>query len=434
NNPCDTPSNQQWLQKFPQLHTFLGLPVYCSDNIVAVLGIANAAQNYTQDIIEYLSPLLLTLGQLIDSAKVKHSLHTSMYERDREHLALNQHAIVSVTDYKGNITYVNDKFCQISGYSSNELLGQNHRIIKSATHSAEFFRKMWRTICKGDVWQGEICNRRKDGSLYWVASTITPFIDESGRPYQYVSIRTDISGIKAAEEAQRAQVKMREMLSNIAAELLAASRENIDTVIEHALSITSQCIKADRAYLIQHTGDTQGLYPSHSWCASNVSFNSALQRQVTKQSAPWWWKQLDSTLPIVIGDVKNPDADSGLAATAFIATDITALCSFPIRRGSSIVGFIGFEQTQPPTHWQAESLSKLATLADLIGSALQRAASEAQLDSTLLNLQATLESTKDGILAVSSGGQVLFMNKQFRHIWQLPDQIPDQAPESNLLA
>ena len=135
---------------------------------------------------------------------LRRRLETKLYESEREHLALNQHAIVSIADRAGNITYVNDKFCKISGYTNDELMGQNHRILKSGVHAPEFYHELWRTIAAGNIWQGEICNRSKDGSLYWVASTITPFLDIQGEPYQYVSIRTDITHVKTAEAAMRA--------------------------------------------------------------------------------------------------------------------------------------------------------------------------------------------------------------------------------------
>ncbi len=135
-----------------------------------------------------------------NSDTIRRRLEDTLYERDREHLALDHHALVSIADARGDIIYANDRFCRVSGYPRHELLGRNHRIIKSGIHPPEFYQDLWRTIARGGIWQGDICNRRKDGGLYWVNSTITPFLDERGRPYQYVSIRTDVSALKAAED------------------------------------------------------------------------------------------------------------------------------------------------------------------------------------------------------------------------------------------
>ncbi|MFS3137323.1 putative bifunctional diguanylate cyclase/phosphodiesterase [Gluconacetobacter sacchari] len=129
--------------------------------------------------------------------------------------ALDSAAIVAMTDVQGTITFVNQKFCEISGYDRDELVGANHRILRSGIHKRPFFRRMYRKIANGDVWHGEICNRKKDGTLYWVDTTIVPHVSATGKVDGYVAIRFDITHRIQLEDALRTSRESLKTLVNV---------------------------------------------------------------------------------------------------------------------------------------------------------------------------------------------------------------------------
>ena len=154
---------------------------------------------------------IAVIEDISDRKRVEEALRTSHKDLEDLKFAIDESAIVAFTDQKGKITHVNEKFCQISKYSREELLGQDHRIINSGYHKKEYIRNLWSTIAQGRVWRGELRNRARDGSIYWVDTTIVPFLNERGKPYRYVAIRHDITSRKQAE--QRLQDTLERLLA-----------------------------------------------------------------------------------------------------------------------------------------------------------------------------------------------------------------------------
>ena len=190
-------------------------PTYAA-GAASLLLVADTALNWTEQpptIIFFNRPLMtmifwVTWWVVVRYARIERTGEDQIRQLADLKYALDQSAIVATTDVKGRITYVNDQFCAISKYSRDELIGQDHRLINSGTHSEEFFRDLWGTIARGRVWHGEILNRAKDGSPYWVDTTIVPFVDARNHPYQYTAIRSDITERKQMEGRLREQASL----------------------------------------------------------------------------------------------------------------------------------------------------------------------------------------------------------------------------------
>ncbi len=142
------------------------------------------------------------------------ALSIALHESRQQARAINAHAIVSVTDTKGAILSVNDRFCEITGYDRAEVLGRTHRMIHSGHHDETFYQALWNTISSGEIWRGELCNRSKDGELFWVLTTIVPFLDLQNQPYAYLAIRTDVTPLKRHSEQLRWQARALDAIAN----------------------------------------------------------------------------------------------------------------------------------------------------------------------------------------------------------------------------
>lgn len=193
---------------------------------------------FHQTLGEQAVTLIAQLDKHILDEDFRKALRTSLLQLSSLKVALDEASIVAVTDRKGIIQYVNDKFCEISKYRRDELMSKDHRIINSGYHSSEFMKGLWETISAGHVWRGEIRNRAKDGSYYWVNTTIVPISDDQGRPYQYLSVRNEVTELKQMQaELQRMMMQMMRIQEE---ERKRFSRELHDDIGQSLFSLTIQ--------------------------------------------------------------------------------------------------------------------------------------------------------------------------------------------------
>ncbi len=184
---------------------------------------------------------MLTMRQIQEQAYIEsnNEKKEALENLAEQQFALDQHANVSITDIKGRITFINNRFCEISGYSSEELLGRSHHLIKSGYHDKKFYTALYQEISAGNVWQGEFCNRAKDGHLFWVDTTIVPFLDEAGKPKSYISIRTDITAKKMGEFALKEALEAAESANIAKSEFLANMSHEIRTPMNGVIGMTN---------------------------------------------------------------------------------------------------------------------------------------------------------------------------------------------------
>jgi PAS domain S-box-containing protein len=218
NNPGGNPAELGLPPEHPKIQEFLAAPIASSAHVFGwICLVDNDGRPFTDDDEQVITVLAGQVGRIYE---LEHEiqerkqgevmLRASIKEADDLRYAIDAHAIVATTDSRGAITFVNDRFCEVSGYSRAEIIGQDHRIINSGHHSKEFIRDLWTTITRGDVWHGELKNKAKNGTFYWVDTTIVPFLNSDGTPRQYMAIRAVITRRKEAELAVRtAEERMR---------------------------------------------------------------------------------------------------------------------------------------------------------------------------------------------------------------------------------
>lgn len=331
------------------------------------------------------------------------NLEKTLREYESQKLAMDQHSIVSISDAGGKITYVNHRFCDISGYNEAELIGQDHRIVKSNEHSPEFYKQLWTTIRAGDVWHGEIKNRKKNGEPYWVESTIVPFLNKAGNPYQYISVRTDITAIKNNEIAEK-NTKQRLTEQNTALVILT----NNEKLFEHdrtaafktITEITAETLHIDRASIWFFDNNQSELHCETLY--NNIEKQHQTQESLLFNALPEHIRKVLHERIIVVDDVKLEAQSHHEANKNYLNQNgICSVMSAGIYSGGICVGMVCFETITDVRHWWPEDTNFITTIADFVGLLLEqweRLAAQNALKESELRLKQSQEFANIGTI------------------------------------
>ncbi|GEM_PF-835375 len=216
----------------PDTRSEMVIPLLAGDDLVGVLDLqASQTNRFTNEDVQIQKTLSTQIAVAVKNAQLFKEVSDIRF-------AIDQHAIVAITDQKGIINYVNDKFVEISKYSRDELIGEDHRILNSSYHSKEFIRDLWVTIANGKVWKGEIHNKAKDGSYYWVDTTIVPFLNDDGKPYQYIAIRADVTAMKQQQQEILRRAAEMETVADVSAE--ATANLDMHELLQSVVNLTRE--------------------------------------------------------------------------------------------------------------------------------------------------------------------------------------------------
>lgn len=346
--------------------------------------------------------------EVTDRKRTESELRSSIKQLSDINFALDRSSIVAKTDRHGIINYVNDTFCEISKYSRDELIGQDHRILNSGEHPKEFFRNLWATISSGQVWKGEIKNRGKDGSYYWVDTVIVPFLDERGKPFQYLAIRTDITERKQTEEHLRVRNSQQEAIAHLGQRALAGS--NLDTLMDETVTLIAQTLEVEYCKVLELLPDGKAVFlrAGVGWQEGLVG-HATVSTGIDSQAG----YTLLSNQPVIVEDLRTETRFSGPAL----------LHNHGVISGMSVIiagqnrpwGVLGTHATRS-RKFTKDDINFFQAAANILAEAIQRQQAESALRETEARYRRWIDSNTIGVVVTNFSGNISEVNDAFVEI------------------
>jgi PAS domain S-box-containing protein len=319
------------------------------------------------------------IGDLVMISDVTQSVQTT------EEIKLLQQAIeqspstIVVTDKEGTIEYVNPKFTEITGYTSEEAFGRNPRILKSGRQSPLFYQELWDTISAGKEWRGEFCNKKKNGEEYWESASISPVKGEDGEVSHYMAIKEDITAKRKIEDAFRYRIRFEDLIMTISTYFINLAPAETDNDIVHALQSIAEFAGVDRSYIFLLSDDRATISNTYEWCSTGIDEQAEALQNIKVEQVAWWMKQLDTADGIHIPQVKDMNAEATAEKNILMREEVKSVMAVPLVFRNKTIGFLGFDAVREERVWSEQHITLLKMVADIFASTITRQKDDAAL-------------------------------------------------------
>lgn len=325
---------------------------------------------------------------------------------------------VVITDTDGVIEYVNDRFVESTGYTRAQAVGRKPNILKSGKTSAHVYDKLWADITSGQIWRGEMCNRRRNGEHYWEATAIAPIFGDDGQPSHFVAVKEDITERRLAEQELERRQERGAIIGRVTRTLLS---EVSDASLVEALKALGSGLDVARTYLFRLSPDGTDIYNTHEWVADGVPTHQADFDGVSYKPLSWGLDQCRNCVTLVVDDANNLPAQAKAFKAVLQDGNVTANLTAPILHGAEFIGFIGVDMENAPRAWTPGDIELTERVAEILGLALLRMDAKVELRQARdmashaeQNLLDAIESLPDGFVLYDADGKLEICNTQFR--------------------
>ena len=377
------------LTNLEPVRSIVGVPLKSGSEVVGVIGLAyvEPGRRFGEAEVGLVSRFAQLASVALDNARLYAAAQRELAERKQveQQMKLQASALdsagnaVVITTRDGIIEWVNPAFTKFTGYTLDEVVGRKNNLLKSGRHDQAFYESMWNTILSGEVWRGEVVNRRKDGTLYDEDQTITPVMDERGEIVHFVSIKQDVTDRKQTEAALQYRAEVEKLVSEISTRFVNVSSDRVDDEINHALQKLGEFAGVDRTYVFQFSLDGATMDNTHEWCAEGITPFIDSLKGVPSDTFPYLMARIRQGEVFHVPRVADLPPDASTEKSEFEKEGIRSIVVVPVAARGILTGFVGFDAVRAEKAWTDEDIVLIRLIGEIFAITLERKQAEEAL-------------------------------------------------------